>query len=1163
MDEDNYYLHLDDEHLIRPRASSASSHPRRQGSLVRPERNRLDNPSNPSYYYAQKTAEQKNRLSVLPSSTGVNPTTARNSTIRSRRTLSTKRGSSIIEEEYPLRDISNDDASRDDTRFNEEQDGLNEQENEFDDYDESRFDPYIPDLRKDFKKISESHKDSNSSISLWTMYCKILTFWIPGPVLALFGMPDKERQMAWRDKIALLSIICYIGAIVAYITFGFTRTVCPNSGIRLENNDIDTGFVTINGKAYIYNGTSTDGSDLQVEGKYIVGPWQDAGKDATFLFQNVNGNCKNVIVPKDNCSIPYNSDKELAWYFPCKMKNIDGSSKPNFTRSEHYDGWGCHTSNDERKAYYNLKSYASAYFTWDDIKNSSRNLVVYNGDVLDLNLLNWLESDDLDYPTEFDDLKNSDLQGYDLSLVLSTGHDRKIARCLNEIIKVGEIDSKTVGCLASDVVLYVSLIFIFAIIVAKFLVASYFRWFVSKKQGAFEVDNKTMDRYINTIEDWSDNIYAQGPIKQVDPSMRPVKKESGLSTLKKKTSRMLQLNDSVIDLESSASNNNIPASGTLNGYTTMTSQNAWKFNGENDPNEQRQNTGHRSDTLTLSSLLWNSATISPAPGKLTSISSLDPTIIHPDIVQQPPIDYMPYDYPLIHTICFVTCYSEDESGLRTTLDSISTTDYPNSHKLIMIVCDGLIKGSGNDKTTPEIALDMMDDFVVPPEEVQANSYVAVASGTKRHNMAKIYAGFYKYDDETVPLEKQQRVPVITIVKCGTPEEQGSAKPGNRGKRDSQVILMSFLQRITFDERMSELEFQLLKNIWQLTGLMADFYETVLMVDADTKVFPDSLSHMVAEMVKDPTIMGLCGETKIANKADTWVTAIQVFEYYISHHQSKAFESVFGSVTCLPGCFSLYRIKSPKGADGYWVPILANPDIVERYSDNVTNTLHRKNLLLLGEDRYLSSLMLRTFPKRKQIFVSKAACKTVVPDEFKVLLSQRRRWINSTVHNLFELVLIRDLCGTFCFSMQFVIFIELIGTLVLPLAICFSVYVIMFAILSHPTPVLTLILLGLVLGLPGVLVVVTATRWSYLMWLAVYICALPIWNLVLPSYAYWKFDDFSWGDTRTIAGGNKVKESEEGEFDHSHIKMRTWREFDREERMMTKTGGIDADPSKYI
>ena len=116
---------------------------------------------------------------------------------------------------------------------------------------------------------------------------------------------------------------------------------------------------------------------------------------------------------------------------------------------------------------------------------------------------------------------------------------------------------------------------------------------------------------------------------------------------------------------------------------------------------------------------------------------------------------------------------------------------------------------------------------------------------------------------------------------------------------------------------------------------------------------------------------------------------------------------------------MYRIKSPKGGEGYWVPILANPDIVEHYSENVVDTLHKKNLLLLGEDRYLSTLMLRTFPRRKMIFCPQAVCKTVVPDTFRVLLSQRRRWINSTVHNLFELFTVPDLCGVFCFSMRFV------------------------------------------------------------------------------------------------------------------------------------------------
>jgi chitin synthase len=252
--------------------------------------------------------------------------------------------------------------------------------------------------------------------------------------------------------------------------------------------------------------------------------------------------------------------------------------------------------------------------------------------------------------------------------------------------------------------------------------------------------------------------------------------------------------------------------------------------------------------------------------------------IHEAVVPQPPPEWQPFGFPLAHTICLVTAYSEGQDAIRTTLDSIATTDYPNSHKLLLVICDGMVRGKGEAETTPDVCLTMMKDHAVLPQEVQPYSYVAVASGSKRHNMAMIYAGFYDYgSDSRVPLEKQERVPMMLVVKCGTPDEKGKSKPGNRGKRDSQIILMSFLQKVMFDERMTELEFEMFNGIWKITGISPDFYETVLMVDADTKVFPDSMTHMVSAMVKDPEIMGLCGETKIANKRQTWVTMIQVFE----------------------------------------------------------------------------------------------------------------------------------------------------------------------------------------------------------------------------------------------------------------------------------------------
>jgi chitin synthase len=476
----------------------------------------------------------------------------------------------------------------------------------------------------------------------------------------------------------------------------------------------------------------------------------------------------------------------------------------------------------------------------------------------------------------------------------------------------------------------------------------------------------------------------------------------------------------------------------------------------------------------------------------------------------------------------------------------------------------MVKGAGNDMTTPEICLSMMKDFVIPPHEVEPHSYVAIADGHKRHNMAKVYAGFYDYNNASVEVSKQQRVPMVVVAKVGNPLETNDAKPGNRGKRDSQIVLMAFLQKVMFDERMTTFEYEFFNSIWRVTGVSPDRYELVLCVDADTKVFPDSLTRMVSCMVVDIEIMGLCGETKIANKADNFVTMMQVFEYYISHHMTKAFEAMFGGVTCLPGCFSMYRIKAPKGDTGYWVPVLANPDIVERYSENVVDTLHKKNLLLLGEDRYLTTLLLMTFPRRKNMFCPQAVCKTIVPDTFRVLLSQRRRWINSTIHNLFELVLVRDLCGTFCFSMQFVVGMELMGTLVLPAAISFTLYLIIISIIpGGANTTIPLTLLAIVLGLPGLLIVVTSRKVAYVGWMIVYLISLPIWNGLLPAYAFWHFDDFSWGQTRQVAGDKGGNHGDkEGEFDSSHIVMKRWAEFERDRRWKNGAQSRDSTFNRY-
>ncbi len=986
----------------------------RKRSLIRPERNRIGK-DHPNYYYRKHAA----KMNVIPSSTGNDP---------------------ILEDLEGTTDMSGSRVG----------DGISDRSHTPRPHGRSNSDEaektrvrHTSGRVKSTKIRKSKHDKKVETIrppSLWNVYCAIITFWFPDVFLrCCCSKTSKEQQRAWREKMGLISIILLIMAFVGFLTFGFNQAVCGTPGIRLRVNDVTAGFMIFHGVAYDLSTSHHPAAVGIPDGANVLFdlPEKHGGQDGSFLFQNVNGKCKNLITLAPNSDVPTDVNNNLAWYFPCTPINQDGSSPVNLTIPS-YLGYACHTTFDSRHSFYTeLQSTADVYFTWDDIKNSSRNLIVYSGNVLDLNLLYWFNETQVSIPSRFKELRdnttaaNQAIRGRDVTRMFQSSGDKANAECFEEIIKVGTVDTDTVGCIASKVVLYVSLVLILSVVLSRFVLAIVFQWFLSKTYAAAKTSQSSNQKKRNQqIEDWADDIY-RAPVRMPGDigssvagasSDRNSRRSSFLPT----TSRFSAISGT--DRNSRA----------RMAPTTMASQNS----GAQllHPNSLYAQGNDSGSSFIRSTPYGSNASPTDGPGPAG--------FIHEAVVPQPPSDWMPFGFPLAHTICLVTAYSEGELGIRTTLDSIAMTDYPNSHKVILVVCDGLVKGKGEHMSTPDITLSMMKDLTIPIDEVQAFSYVAVATGSKRHSMAKIYAGFYDYGAKSaIPLDKQQRVPMMVVIKCGTPDELNKSKPGNRGKRDSQIILMSFLQKVMFDERMTELEYEMFNGLWKVTGISPDFYEVVLMVDADTKVFPDSLTHMVSAMVKDPEIMGLCGETKIANKRASWVSAIQVFEYFISHHLSKSFESVFGGVTCLPGCFSMYRIKAPKGAQNYWVPILANPDVVEHYSENVVDTLHKKNLLLLGEDRFLTTLMLRTFPKRKQVFVPQAVCKTTVPETFMVLLSQRRRWINSTVHNLMELVQVRDLCGTFCFSMQFLIGVELIGTLVLPAALAFTFYVGMLLILT--------------------------------------------------------------------------------------------------------------------
>ncbi|KAJ5584391.1 uncharacterized protein N7459_004191 [Penicillium hispanicum] len=501
-------------------------------------------------------------------------------------------------------------------------------------------------------------------------------------------------------------------------------------------------------------------------------------------------------------------------------------------------------------------------------------------------------------------------------------------------------------------------------------------------------------------------------------------------------------------------------------------------------------------------------------------------------------------------ICMVPAYTEGEDALRKGLDSLTALQYDNKRKLIFVICDGMIVGGGNDRPTPKIVLDILG--VDPKMDPPALPFKSIGQGSDQLNYAKVFSGLYEYEGNVVPY--------VVVVKVGKESEQRKSKPGNRGKRDSQVLLMHFLNRVHHRAPMSPMELEIFHQINNIIGVDPELYEYCFMVDADTSVKEDSLNRLVAACAADAKIAGICGETSLQNEERSWWTMIQVYEYYISHHLAKAFESLFGSVSCLPGCFCMYRLRTAdKGR-----PLIISDKVVQEYADNDVDTLHKKNLLSLGEDRFLTTLMTKHFPTMRYKFIPDAYASTAAPDTWSVLISQRRRWINSTVHNLVELAALKDLCGFCCFSMRFVVLVDLLGTIILP-ATCVYLGYLIYRVASHtgPFPLISIVMLAGIYGLQA-LIFIIKRQWQHIGWMIIYLLAFPIFNFILPLYSFWKQDDFTWGSTRVVIGekGDKrVVAVEDEKFDPRDIPLQRWDDYALANNLPGRRGDLGVSQEK--
>ena len=85
-------------------------------------------------------------------------------------------------------------------------------------------------------------------------------------------------------------------------------------------------------------------------------------------------------------------------------------------------------------------------------------------------------------------------------------------------------------------------------------------------------------------------------------------------------------------------------------------------------------------------------------------------------------------------ICQVPCYTEGEESLKKTIDSLANLKYDDKRKLLFVICDGMIVGSGNDRPTPRIVLDILGVENLDPDPLLFKS---LGVGNKQLNYVSV------------------------------------------------------------------------------------------------------------------------------------------------------------------------------------------------------------------------------------------------------------------------------------------------------------------------------------------------------------------------------------------------------------------------------------------
>ena len=183
-------------------------------------------------------------------------------------------------------------------------------------------------------------------------------------------------------------------------------------------------------------------------------------------------------------------------------------------------------------------------------------------------------------------------------------------------------------------------------------------------------------------------------------------------------------------------------------------------------------------------------------------------------------------------------------------------------------------------------------------------------------------------------------------------------------------------------------------------------EIFVFSDSDSVLMADSIAKVIDAFHSDPLIGAVAGHCRALNGDKNLLTKVQDSWYEGQFSIKKAFESVFGAVTCVSGPLAAFR----KEAIYNFIPAWEADTFLGqefRFATDRTLTgfvLGSESLADRVKRKYSDSPFVTgvDYPARhwKVVYCKSAKALTAVPDSFRKLIKQQIRWKKSFIRNMF-------------------------------------------------------------------------------------------------------------------------------------------------------------------